>query len=80
MKDLAYYMGLNYPVLVRRMEHEDGGYYARFIDFGPANAHGDGATPNEAIAMARESLELTIEAMLEDGIAIPEPNSKSCSS
>jgi antitoxin HicB len=79
-KKLNYYMSLPYRVEIRPLpEDEGGGYYAHFVDFGLATAHGDGPTIEEAIQEARISLELTLETMLEQGLPIPEPNKESYS-
>lgn len=62
-----------YRVEVSAIPEEDGGgYYARFVEFRFA-AHGDGATPEEAIAHARKGLETVLHAMIEEGDVIPEP-------
>ena len=53
----------------------DGVYLATVPAF--AGAVGDGATEDEAVAMARESVELMIEVMTEHGDPIPTPDSRS---
>jgi predicted RNase H-like HicB family nuclease len=72
-KDLAYYLSLPYKLEVVPLGKEDGGgYYARYPEFG-TSAHGDGATPTEAIHCAGEGLKAVLEVMLEHGDRIPEP-------
>jgi antitoxin HicB len=79
-KKLSYYLSLPYRVEIQPMpEDEGGGYYAHFVDFGVATAHGDGSTIEKAIQEARISLELTLETMLKQGLPIPEPDAESFS-
>ena len=62
-----------YRIEVSAIPEEDGGsYYARFVEFRFA-AHGDRATPEAAIAHAREGLETVLHAMVGEGDPIPEP-------
>lgn len=63
-------MALDYPLHIRPMEDEDGGYYARYPELG---AHGDGPTIEEAIKEANISKKLVLESLLEYGDPIPEP-------
>lgn len=73
-KNLNHYLKLPYQVEVTPLpEDEGGGYYAKFTDFPPASAHGDGPTVEKAILEARISLKLVLEDMLEQGLSIPEP-------
>jgi len=69
VKDFAYYMGLNYPIVLTRDE-DSTGWYAEIPLIG---ALGDGATPDEAVADVRDALQGWISIMLEDGDVIPEP-------
>lgn len=76
MKKLDYYLNLPYPLVIKPIpEDEGGGYYAKYIDFAAASAHGDGATIEEAIANARESLKFALEHILNQGHTPPEPGS-----
>jgi antitoxin HicB len=68
------YLSLPYRLeIIPLPKDEGGGYYAHYTDFAVGTAHGDGATIEEAVKEARLSLELTLEDMLEQGLAIPEP-------
>jgi antitoxin HicB len=75
-KQIAYYLSLDYPFMVKPLaKDEGGGYYVKFTDFAQASAHGDGLTIEAALQEARVSLELSIEYLLEQGIPIPKPAS-----
>lgn len=79
-KKLKHYLSLPYRVEIKPLpEDEGGGYYAHFVDFGIATAHGDGPTIEEAVKEARISLELTLEVLLEQNLPIPEPDSETYS-
>ncbi|MEA3288666.1 MAG: NifU family protein [Campylobacterota bacterium] len=71
MKDLKYYLSLDYPVEVYPGEHEIGdAYLAIFTDFDIKGASEDYF---EAIDIAREYLEQHIKKQLELGKEIPNP-------
>ncbi len=74
-KSPDYYLGLDYPLHIRPLADEEGGYYAVYPDFGSAAAHGDGATIEAAIQEANLSKRLVIESLLAHGEEIPEPGS-----
>jgi antitoxin HicB len=74
MKTKDDYLSLPYRLeIIPLPKDEGGGYYAHYTDFAPGTAHGDGATIEEAAKEAFISLELTLEDMLEQGLAVPEP-------
>lgn len=72
-KDIEHYLSLPYKLEITPLgEVDGGGYYARYVEFG-TSAHGDGATPTEAIECAREGLKAVLDVMLEHGDPIPVP-------
>lgn len=71
-KDLTYYMGLPYSVVIRRINDESGQYYfADVLELDGCQSHGD--TPEEAYENIREAMEGWFEVKLEHGDPIPEP-------
>jgi len=60
----------NYPVEIER--DEDGRYVVIFPDFGWGAT--DGATPEEALAEARDLLRELIAATMREGDALPRPS------
>lgn len=67
-KDLAYYLGLRYPIEVHAGEN---GYFVTHPDLDGCMA--EGGTLEEAVANLSDSRELWIEARLEGGYPVPEP-------
>ena len=73
-KDLDYYMGLNYPIEIRKIkEEEGGGYMATIPSLGKYAFVGDGETGEEALKSLDEIKEYLFEKYLQEGIPIPEP-------
>lgn len=70
-KDLEYYLGLSYPVLLRKISEEEEYYFAEVPELPGCMAHG--STPDEAIESIKESKRLWIEERLEQGYPVPEP-------
>lgn len=70
IKDLAYYLQLNYPFQVRP-DVDDGGFIVEFPDL--RYCVGTGDTIDEAIADAMTAKEEWIKAALEANIPVPEP-------
>lgn len=71
-KDLEYYLGLSYPVLLRKIyDDEEEYYFAEVPELPGCMAHG--STPDEAIESIKESKRLWIEERLEQGYPVPEP-------
>lgn len=74
MKDLEYYMNLNYTVEVRQLsEEEGGGYIAQIPQLGKYAFVGDGETVEEAMESLNEIKRHFFEEYLRDGIPIPLP-------
>lgn len=72
MKDLQYYLGLPYTVVVRR--DEDGDFVARVDELPGCAAHGK--DPQEALANLEEAKQLWISESLEAGQSVPEPGAE----
>ncbi len=68
-KNLAYYLGLPYTIVLRRDEDDD--YVARIPELPGCIAHGK--TEGEAVAEVREMQRLWLEDALSTGEQIPEP-------
>ena len=70
-KDLAYYLGIEYPIVV----HEGTeGYFVTHPDLDGCMA--EGTTLVEAVANLADSRELWIETRIKNGYAVPEPPSE----
>lgn len=73
-KDLQYYLGLKYDVIVREVEDEGGTDYKAFTkELNPNAFYGIGVTPAEAIESFNEVKEELLPHYLENGLEIPEP-------
>lgn len=73
-KKLDYYLSLDYPVEIRRIEESlGGGYVASIPTLGSQAFVGDGETPQEAYENLQAAKKEIFEEYLEKGIAIPEP-------
>jgi antitoxin HicB len=69
-KSIEYYMALPYTIeLVKDLEEPD--WFVRVKEL--PGCMSQGATPDEAIAMIREAMELWLEGALEQDDPIPEP-------
>jgi len=68
-KDVDYYMGLRYAIEVR--QYEDGTWFARMPELRGCMTEAD--TLEEVMEMIRDAQRAWIEACLEDGTPIPEP-------
>ena len=71
-KDLAYYMGLDYPVEVKKIREEEGGGFFVSIPLLPG-CMSDGESLEEAYDNIHEAKEEWLSSMLERGMKIPEP-------
>jgi predicted RNase H-like HicB family nuclease len=60
---------MNYPVVIHK---DKGSDYGMTVPDLPG-CFSAGATMDEALAMAREAIELHLEGLIEEGIPIPEP-------
>lgn len=69
-KTVDYYMNLPYTIELRQ-DPEDEGWFVRVKELRGCMSEGD--TPEEALAMIQEAMELWLEVSLEEGIPIPEP-------
>ena len=70
MKDLSYYLGLPYTIVLRRDEEDDT--IARVDELPGCTAHG--STPQEALEVLQEVMTAWIEDAIEAGHPIPEPS------
>lgn len=73
MKDINYYLNLNYEIKIRRLTNEEGGGWFAEIPLLPG-CISDGSTPEEAIINLNDAKKCWIEACLELGRPIPKPD------
>ena len=74
MKNLAYYMNLDYEIVIKKVSTEDGdGWFAYYKDF--KGIMGDGESATEAIESAQSAFAAFIEISLAHGDIISEPHS-----
>ena len=77
-KTLDYYLTLDYPVEIRRIDDDLGGGYAASIpSLGSQAFVGDGETPQEAYENLQAARKEIFAEYLEQGLSIPEPISES---
>lgn len=73
-KSLEYYLSLDYPVEIRRIDDSlGGGYVASIPSLGSQAFVGDGETPQEAYENLQAAKKEIFEDYLKEGIPIPEP-------
>jgi predicted RNase H-like HicB family nuclease len=72
VKDLEYYLNLNYEIKLRKLHEEEGGGWVAEIPQFPG-CMSDGATPEEALANLEDAKKCWIETCLELGRPVPEP-------
>lgn len=73
-KTLEYYLSLDYPVEIRRIEESlGGGYVATIPSLGSQAFIGDGETPQEAYENLQAAQKEIFAEYLEAGMTIPEP-------
>ncbi|MCL6447840.1 MAG: type II toxin-antitoxin system HicB family antitoxin [Armatimonadetes bacterium] len=72
MKDLNYYLDLNYEIKLRKLTEEEGGGWLAEIPLLPG-CISDGETPEEALANIEDAKKCWIETCLELGRSVPEP-------
>ena len=72
MKDLKYYLNLNYEIKIRKLTVEEGGGWFAEIPLLPG-CISDGETPEEAIINVSDAKKCWIETSLELGRPIHEP-------
>lgn len=74
MKKLKYYLGLEYPLEIRRLKKEDGsGYLASIPQLGSKAFSGHGDTIHEALGSLAAVKEHLFRDYLKEGVPIPEP-------
>ena len=71
MKDLQYYMDLQYPFILK--QDDDGSYFIEFPDLPGCMTCGNSIT--QVIEMGEDAKKCWIESALKDGDFIPEPRS-----
>jgi predicted HicB family RNase H-like nuclease len=73
-KTLEYYLSLDYPVEIRRIDDSlGGGYVASIPGLGSQAFAGDGETPQEAYENLQAAKKEIFEEYLAEGAVIPEP-------
>ncbi|MDD2828512.1 MAG: type II toxin-antitoxin system HicB family antitoxin [Sulfuricurvum sp.] len=73
MKNLEYYMNLDYEIVIKKVSLEDGdGWFAYYKDF--KGVMGDGESAIEAIESAQSAFSAFVEVSLTQGDSIPEPH------
>ncbi|MDD4768083.1 MAG: toxin-antitoxin system HicB family antitoxin [Desulfotomaculaceae bacterium] len=72
MKDLNYYLNLNYEIKIRKLTSEEGGGWFVEIPLLPG-CISDGETPEEAIFNINDAKKCWVETCLELGRPVPEP-------
>ncbi len=70
-KDLGYFLQLPYTLQLIKDPDPELPWFIQVKELPGCMSHGD--TPEEAVAMIREAMELWLEGMLEEGLPIPEP-------
>ena len=73
-KNLEYYLGLDYDIVIRSIPKAMGGGYMAFIpELGEDTCVGDGDTPQEAVESLDEIKNFLIRKWFAEGVTIPEP-------
>lgn len=67
---------MNLPYKKTLVRNQDGTYFAYVKEFQGCMTEGD--NPSEAYAMLEDAMESWIEAALEDGDTVPEPEGEQC--
>lgn len=75
LKDLDYYLSLNYDVKIKSLSEEDGGGWFASIPL-LNGCVADGKTPNKAVRNLEEAKRAWLEFSLSENIDIPEPRNK----
>ena len=76
MKDIDYYLSLNYEIILRRMTSGEAGTPKRWFMAQICLVDGliaEGETPQEALDNLESVKRMAFELMLKQGKAIPEP-------
>jgi len=73
MKTKAYYLGLDYEIVLRKLtEEEGGGYFAYYKDF--PGVMGDGESPDEALEDVKSAFGSYLDVLIQNGEEIKEPS------
>lgn len=73
-KNLDHYLGLNYEIILRKIDKYDEPLYLAYAkELDPVAFYGVGRTPDEAIRSFEETKGEMFEDFLENGYPIPEP-------
>ena len=62
---------MNYPIVIHKDKDSDYGVTVPDLP----GCYSAGGTLDEALAMAREAIELHVEGLIEEGLPVPEPSS-----
>lgn len=74
VKSTEYYLGLEYPVVLRKLRpDEGGGYLATIPQLGRMTFIADGETAQEALDSLDELRQSLIPELLSEGVVLPEP-------
>jgi len=72
IKNIDYYLNIDYDIIVSKLSKEDGGgYFAYYKD--NKGIMGDGSTEEEAISDVKNAFKCFVEVALENKDTIPEP-------
>lgn len=71
--DISVYLDLPWSQLVIYETDDDGNQFYTATHLELLRCRGQGKTPGEAIVSLREARELYLQALVESGIAVPEP-------
>ncbi len=63
-------VAMQYPIVIHKDKNSDYGVTVPDLP----GCFSSGGTVDEALAMAREAIELHIEGLIEEGMAVPEPS------
>jgi predicted HicB family RNase H-like nuclease len=73
-KDLAYYLALDYDIIIRKLQADGETFFQAFTkELDPIAFYGTGDSPLEAIDSFNETKRVLFEDHLENDIPIPEP-------
>ena len=76
-KNLEYYLGLDYDMVIRAIPEDMGGGYMAFIpELGEDTCVGDGDTTQEAVESLEVIRDFLIRKWFAEGVMIPEPAPK----
>ena len=74
MKNVDYYLGLDYPILLEAIPEDlGGGYNASIPSLGSESFRGYGKSVEEAVSNLNKAKEYLFKAILKTNVSIPEP-------